>query len=104
VGAIVGIQFGENIFDVSAFPPEISHRTSGYFPKGLSQETLEQAKDLSQTAKNPIRLDPGQPSVIFRVRMDNLKSRTTYYYTVDWMEATGAGYEGKSTVKQFTTP
>jgi hypothetical protein len=61
-------------------------------------------KDLSQTAKNPIRLDPDHPSVIFRVRMDNLKPRTTYYYTVDSMEATGPGDEVKSAVKRFTTP
>jgi hypothetical protein len=40
-------------------------------------------KDFGQTAKNPIRLDPGHLSVIFRMRMDNLKPRTTYYYTVD---------------------
>jgi hypothetical protein len=30
--------------------------------------------------------------------------RTTYYYTVDSMEATGAGDEVKSTVKRFVTP
>jgi len=61
-------------------------------------------KDLSQTAKNPIRLNPDRPSVLFRVRMDDLKPRTTYYYTVDSMEATGEGDGVKSTVKQFTTP
>jgi len=61
-------------------------------------------KDLSQTAKNPIRLNPDHPSVIFRVRMDDLKPRTTYYYTVDSMEANGGGDGVKSTVKQFTTP
>jgi hypothetical protein len=61
-------------------------------------------KDLSQTAKNPIRLNPDRPSVLFRVRMDDLKPRTTYYYMVDSMEATGEGDGVKSTVKQFTTP
>ncbi len=61
-------------------------------------------KDLSQTAKNPIRLNPGHPSTLFRVRMDDLKPKTTYYYTVDSMEATGEGDGVKSTVKQFTTP
>src|SRR6202790_3106007 len=48
-------------------------------------------KDLSQTAKSPIRLNPDHPSTIFRVRIDNLKPRTTYYYTVDSMEANGSG-------------
>src|ERR1700730_6546177 len=44
-------------------------------------------KNLSQTAKSPIRLNPAHPSVIFRVRMDGLKPGTTYYYTVGSMEA-----------------
>jgi hypothetical protein len=61
-------------------------------------------KDLSQTAKNPIRLNPDRPSALFRVRVDDLKPRTTYYYTVDSMEATGEGDGVKSAVKQFTTP
>src|SRR5437879_9803579 len=44
-------------------------------------------KNLSQTAKSPIRLNPGHSSTIFRVRIDDLKPRTTYYYTVSSMEA-----------------
>jgi hypothetical protein len=35
--------------------------------------------------------------------MDGLKSATTYYYTVDSMEANGKGDGVKSTVKHFTT-
>src|SRR5260221_6296340 len=46
-------------------------------------------KDLSQTAKSPLRLNPDHSPTVFRVRMDNLKPRTTYYYTVDSMEANG---------------
>ena len=61
-------------------------------------------KNLSQTAKSPIRLNPAHPSTIFRVRMDGLKPRTTYYYTVGSMEADGTDDGTKSTVKQFTTP
>ncbi len=60
-------------------------------------------KELSQTAKSPIRLNPGHSDTVFRVRMDGLKSRTTYYYTVDSMEANGNGDGVKSTVKRFTT-
>src|SRR5437763_6850641 len=56
-------------------------------------------KDLSQTAKNPIRLNPDHPSILFRVRVDDLKPRTTYYYIVDSMEATGEGDGVKSAVK-----
>jgi hypothetical protein len=59
---------------------------------------------ISQTAKNPIRLGP-RPSIRnFPSTDGHLKPRTTYYYTVDSMEATGAGDEVKSTVKRFTTP
>ena len=61
-------------------------------------------KDLSQTAKNPIRLNPNHTSTLFRVRMDDLKPRTTYYYAVESMEATGEGDGVKSSIKQFTTP
>ena len=39
--------------------------------------------DLSQTAKSPIRLNQGHPNTMFRVRMQGLKPRTTYYYRVD---------------------
>lgn len=61
-------------------------------------------KNLSQTAKNPIRLNPSHPSTVFRVRMDDLKTATTYYYTVGSMDANGKDDGVKSTVKQFTTP
>ncbi len=61
-------------------------------------------KNLSQTAKSPIRLDPDHPSTIFRVRMADLKPGTTYYYTVSSMGADGADDGTKSTVKQFATP
>jgi hypothetical protein len=61
-------------------------------------------KDLSQTAKSPIRLNPSHPTTIFRVRMGDLKPGTTYYYTVGSMEANGRDNGMKSTVKKFTTP
>jgi hypothetical protein len=61
-------------------------------------------KNLSQTAKSPIRLNPNHPTTVFRVRMDNLTPGTTYYYTVGSMEAGGADDGTKSAVKQFTTP
>jgi hypothetical protein len=59
---------------------------------------------LDQTAKSQIRLNPGHSHTIFRVRMAGLNPRTTYYYTVDSMEANGKGDGVKSTVKRFTTP
>ena len=59
---------------------------------------------LVKTANSPIRLNPDHSSTVFRVRLDNLEPETTYYYTVDSMEATGKGDGVKSSVKHFTTP
>ena len=59
---------------------------------------------LDQTAKSPIRLNPAHSYTVFRVRMEGLKPRTTYYYAVDSMEANGTGDGVKSTVKHFSTP
>src|SRR5437879_2368499 len=61
-------------------------------------------KNLSQTAKSPIRLNPDHPTTIFRVRLDDLKPGTTYYYRVGSMESNGTDDRTKSAVKQFTTP
>jgi Purple acid Phosphatase, N-terminal domain len=60
-------------------------------------------KELSQTAKSPIRLNPRHSDTVFRVRMDDLKPRTTYYYTVGAIESNGKDDGLKSEVKQFTT-
>ena len=60
-------------------------------------------EDLSQTARSPVRLNPAHPQTVFRVRMDGLKPKTTYYYTVESMEANGNSDGVKSTVKQFNT-
>ena len=60
-------------------------------------------KNLSKTAKSPIRLNPDHSATTFRVRLDDLKPQTTYYYTVGSMEATGRDDGTKSAVKQFTT-
>src|SRR6266850_7228528 len=44
-------------------------------------------KNLNQTAKNPIRLNPYHPSTVFRVSLYDLSPRTTYYYTVESMDS-----------------
>jgi hypothetical protein len=62
------------------------------------------SKELGQTAKSHIRLNPNHSYTIFRVRVDGLTPRTTYYYTVDSMGANGKGDGVKSTVEKFTTP
>src|SRR2546427_8809638 len=51
---------------------------------------------LSATANSPIRLNPDHSSTVFRVRIDDLQPRTTYYYTVDSMEANGKGDGARS--------
>src|SRR6266567_4669266 len=60
-------------------------------------------RDLSQTAKSPIRLNPGHPDTVFRVRIEGLQPGTTYYYKVDSMEASGKDDGGTSKVKTFKT-
>ena len=60
-------------------------------------------KDLSQTAKSPIRLNPGHSDTVFRVRIEGLKPGTTYYYKVDSMEANGKDDGVTSKVKTFKT-
>ena len=60
-------------------------------------------KNLSQTAKNSITLNPNHPDTLFRVRVEGLKPGTTYYYTVESEESNGKSDRVKSTVKQFTT-
>jgi phosphodiesterase/alkaline phosphatase D-like protein len=61
-------------------------------------------KDLSQTAKNPIRLNQGHSHTTFRVRINGLKPLTTYYYTVTSEESNGKSSGVKSAIKEFTTP
>ena len=60
--------------------------------------------DLSQTAKSPIRLNRTHPETIFRVRMQDLKPQTTYYYQVTSTDGVGKSDGVESPVNQFTTP
>jgi len=59
------------------------------------------AKDLGQTAKSPIRLNPSHSDTVFRVRIQGLQAGTTYYYKVDSMEANGTSDGYTSKVKNF---
>jgi phosphodiesterase/alkaline phosphatase D-like protein len=63
-------------------------------------------KNLTQTAKSHIRLNQAHPDTVFRVRIENLQPKTTYYYKVDSMDAkANAKSDGViSPVKKFTTP
>jgi hypothetical protein len=61
-------------------------------------------KNLSDTAKSPMRLNPDHPSTIFRVRLTGLKSGTTYYYTVGAEGSDGTVDKMESAIQQFTLP
>ena len=60
-------------------------------------------KALSQTAKNPIRLNPTHSESVFRVKLYSLPPKTTYYYTVESMDSRGRSDEVRSPIKTFTT-
>src|ERR1700741_2994745 len=60
-------------------------------------------KNLNQTAKNPIRLNPDHSSTVFRVNLYDLPPKTTYYYAVESMDSGGKSDGVTSEVKTFTT-
>ena len=60
-------------------------------------------KDLSQNAKNPIRLNPDHTSTVFRVNLYDLPPKTTFYYTVESMDSSGKSDGVTSKIKTFTT-
>jgi phosphodiesterase/alkaline phosphatase D-like protein len=62
------------------------------------------AKELTQTAKSPNRMNRNHPDMTFRVRVEGLKPKSTYYYTVDSTQATGKSDGVKSPVKSFSMP
>jgi hypothetical protein len=59
---------------------------------------------LFETAKSPIRLNPDHSSTVFRVRLDNLKPRTTYYFSVDSMQGNGERDGMTSPIRHFRKP
>jgi hypothetical protein len=58
--------------------------------------------NLNLTAKGHIRLNQTHPYTVFRVRLEDIKAGTTYYYTVDSMAATGELDGVKSSVYHFS--
>jgi hypothetical protein len=59
--------------------------------------------NLSETAKSHIRLNRGHSYTVFRVRVDGLKPKTTYYYAVDSVNGNSASDGVTSSVKTFMT-
>ena len=60
-------------------------------------------RNLTQTAKSHIRLNQGHSYTVFRVRVVDLQSKTTYYYKVDSANSGGSSDGVISPVKKFTT-
>jgi hypothetical protein len=58
--------------------------------------------NLNLTAKGHIRLNQSHPYTVFRVRLEDIKPGTTYFYSVDSMGATGKLDGVKSNVYHFT--
>jgi phosphodiesterase/alkaline phosphatase D-like protein len=61
-------------------------------------------EELGQTAKGHIRLNRAHPETMFRVRMEDLKPQTTYYYKVSSEGGNGESDGVESPVNHFTTP
>jgi hypothetical protein len=61
-------------------------------------------KNLSETAKSHIRLNRTHSYTVFRVRLDAVKPKTTYYYKVTSIGSDGRSDGEESAIKQFTTP
>ncbi len=61
-------------------------------------------KELSQTAKSPIRINRGHSETVFRVRLAGLRPATTYYYSVTSTESNGTSDRVRSPIKRFITP
>jgi hypothetical protein len=59
---------------------------------------------LNHIAKSHIRLNQGHPQTIFRVRLEDVKPGTTYYYTVGSLGGDGKKDNLTSAVYHFTTP
>jgi phosphodiesterase/alkaline phosphatase D-like protein len=59
---------------------------------------------LNRTAKAHVRLNREHSDTMFRVSVDGLAPRTTYYYIVDSTQANGKSDRVKSSVAKFTTP
>jgi cytochrome c peroxidase len=59
---------------------------------------------LIETAESPVRLNPDHQTTLFRVRMDNLKEWTTYYYQVDSIAANGNDDRVASPIQTFSIP
>jgi hypothetical protein len=61
-------------------------------------------KNLNDTAKSHIRLNRGHSYTVFRVRLNGLKPKTTYYCRVTSIGSDGRSDGEESAVNRFVTP
>jgi phosphodiesterase/alkaline phosphatase D-like protein len=60
-------------------------------------------QNLARASRSPNRRNRNHPTMTFRVRVGGLSPGTTYYYSVESVQATGIPDRVKSTVNRFTT-
>ena len=70
-------------------------------PSCLSRALRYGSKNLSETAKSRVSLNRAHSYTDFRVRLDGLKPKATYYYTIDSADARGASDGATSSVNTF---
>jgi phosphodiesterase/alkaline phosphatase D-like protein len=61
-------------------------------------------EELTQTAKSPNRMNRNHSDMTFRVRVEGLKPKSTYFYIVECTQGTGKSEGVKSPVKSFSMP
>jgi Purple acid Phosphatase, N-terminal domain len=94
----------ESVKDNTAIIRWISHNPGGsdeHF--GVVHYGID-PQDLNQVAKSHIRLNQNHADTVFRVRVDDPKPHTTYYYKVDSMQGNGTSDGVKSSVNHFANP
>jgi hypothetical protein len=55
--------------------------------------TIGRVRNLSETAKNSIGLNPDHSSTVFRVNLYDLLPKTAFYYRVESMDSSGRATE-----------
>jgi hypothetical protein len=93
----------ESVTDTLAFISWTTKNPGGTILHHAVVRYGQDRNNLNLTAESPTRINPGHSEMVFRVRVDNLKPGTTYYYKVSSEQAGGISDPVTSGVNQFTT-
>jgi hypothetical protein len=93
----------ESVTDTLAFIRWVTANPGGTILHSAIVQYGKDPEHLDRTAKSPTRINPANSDMIFRVRVNDLKPGTTYYYRVFSQQANGASDPAASTIKNFTT-